>query len=114
MADGVVYVNIEEALKRVMNNSKLLAKLFKKFKDDKNLIDLEAALTEGDLPKAQVNAHTLKGLSANLSLTELYKQVLELETQIKAGSVAPDQLETVKTVYSETLPEIDKVIAQYE
>ncbi|WP_461255985.1 Hpt domain-containing protein [Treponema sp. R80B11-R83G3] len=113
MAD-VVYVNIEEGLKRVMNNSKLLAKLFKKFKDDKNLIDLEAALAAGDLPKAQINAHTLKGLSANLSLTELYKHVLELETQIKAGSVAPGKLETVKTIYSETMIEVDKVIAQYE
>jgi len=114
MANDVVYVNIEEGLKRVMNNSKLLAKLFKKFKEDRNLIDLEAALTANDLPKAQINAHTLKGLSANLSLTELYKQVLELETQIKAGSVVPGQLDTVKTVYSQTLIEVDKVIAQYE
>jgi len=113
MAD-VVYVNVEEALKRVMNNSKLLAKLLKKFKEDKNLIDLEAALSANDLPKAQINAHTLKGLSANLAFTELYKQILELETQIKSGSVAPGQLDTVKTVYSETLTEVDKVIAKYE
>jgi len=114
MANDVVYVNTEEALKRVMNNSKLLAKLLKKFKDDRNLVDLEAALATGDLPKSQINAHTLKGLAANLSLTELYKQVLELETQIKAGSVVPGQLDTVKTVYSATLIEVDKVIAQYE
>jgi len=114
MANDVVYVNTEEALKRVMNNSKLLAKLLKKFKDDRNLIDLEAALAANDLPKAQINAHTLKGLSANLSLSELYKKVLELETQIKAGSVVPGQLEAVKTIYSETIIEVDKVIAQYE
>jgi HPt (histidine-containing phosphotransfer) domain-containing protein len=109
-----VLINIEEGLKRVMNNSKLLAKLFVKFKDDKNLNDLESALTAGDLSKAQIHAHTLKGLSANLSLTELYKQVLELETQIKAGSVNPDQMEVVKTVHSQTLIEVDKVIAKYE
>jgi HPt (histidine-containing phosphotransfer) domain-containing protein len=114
MANDVVYVNTEDALKRVMNNSKLLAKLLKKFKDDRNIIDLEASLAANDLPKAQINAHTLKGLSANLSLTELNKQVLELETQIKAGSVVPGQLDTVKTVYSQTLIEVDKVIAQYE
>jgi len=114
MANDVVYMNIEEGLKRVLNNSKLLAKLLKKFKDDRNLIDLEAALAASDLPKAQINAHTLKGLSANLSLTELYKQVLELETQIKAGSVDPGQLDIVKTVYADTLIEVDKVIAQYE
>jgi len=109
-----VYVNVEEGLKRVMNNSKLLAKLFKKFKDDKNLNDIEAAFAANDTAKAQVSAHTLKGLSANLSLTELYKQVLELETQIKAGTLNADQLQVVKTTYSQTLVEVDKVIAQYE
>jgi HPt (histidine-containing phosphotransfer) domain-containing protein len=114
MANDVVYVNLEEALKRVMNNSKLLAKLLTKFKDDKNLSDLESALASGDLPKAQINAHTLKGLSANLSLIELNKQVLEMETQIKAGAVNPNQIEVVKAVYSETIKEVEKVIAKYE
>jgi len=112
-ADDVVYIDAAEGVKRVMNNSKLYVKLLVKFKDDKNLAELDEAIVAGDLTKAQASAHTLKGLAANLSLTELFKQSLELETQIKAGSVDPDQMETVKNVYAQTLIETDKVIAQY-
>jgi len=113
MADDVVLVNVAEGIKRVMNNSKLYAKLLGKFKDDKNVAELDEAMAAGDLQKAQASTHTLKGLAANLSLSELYKQSLELETQIKAGSVNPDQVAIVKNVYTQTLIEVDKVIAQY-
>jgi HPt (histidine-containing phosphotransfer) domain-containing protein len=112
MAD-IIYINTEEGTKRVMNNTKLYAKLLGKFKDDTSLNNAEAALASGDMEKAKTSAHTLKGLAANLSLTELYNQTLELETQIKAGSYNPDQLAAVKTVYTQTLTEVEKVIAQY-
>jgi len=112
MAD-VVYIDVADGIKRVMNNNKLFVRLLVKFKDDKNIVELDEALAAGDLQKAQASTHTLKGLAANLSLAELYKQSLELETQIKAGLVNPDQLTIVKDVYAQTLIETDKVIAQY-
>jgi len=113
MADNVVFVDIAEGSKRVMNNTKLYAKLLGKFKNDPNMKDIEDALAAGNLEKAKTSVHTLKGLSANLSLTELYKQSLELETQIKAGSVNPDQSTVLKNVFTQTLTEVDKVVAQY-
>jgi HPt (histidine-containing phosphotransfer) domain-containing protein len=112
MADEAVYINYDEGVKRVMNNAKLYVKLLTKFKTDTKLDDLDAALAAGDLEKAQTAAHTLKGVAANLSLTELYKQTLELETQIKAKAVVPDQFETVKTAFTRTLQEVEKVIVQ--
>ena len=112
MADSVVYVNVTEGTTRVMNNIKLYVKLITKFRNDNNLNDLEAALAAGDLPKAQGAAHTIKGVAANLALTELFNQCLELETQIKNGAVNPAQTETVKTVFAATLREIDKVITE--
>ncbi|MDR2479239.1 MAG: Hpt domain-containing protein [Treponema sp.] len=112
MADEVIYVNAEEGAKRVMNNAKLYVKLLTKFKTDTKLDDLEAALAAGDLEKAQAAAHTVKGIAANLSLSELFKQTLELETQIKAKAVDSSQMETVKTAFAATLQEVDKVIAQ--
>ena len=111
MAENVVYVDFAEGVKRVMNNAKLYVKLLTKFKTDTNTDDLSAALAAGDLEKAQVLAHTIKGIAANLSLTELFKQVLELENQIKAKTVDPNQFETVKTVFGDTILEVDKVIA---
>ena len=112
MADNVVYIDFADGLKRVVNNTKLYVKLLAKFKSDNKLDGLEAAIAAGDMEKARNAAHTLKGVAANLSLTELYKQSLALETQIKGGAADPAQLNTVKTVFTRTLQEIDKVIAE--
>ena len=112
MGDNVVYVDFTEGIKRVMNNAKLYIKLLTKFKNDTKLDDLETAIVEGDLEKAQGAAHTIKGIAANLSLTELFKQCLEIETQIKAKAVDPGQMETIKAVFAATLQEIDKVITE--
>jgi len=112
MADDVVYIDFADGVKRVMNNSKLYVKLLGKFKNDTRLDDLEAAIAANDMEKARNAAHTVKGLAANLSLMELYKQSLALETQIKGGSADPAQLNTVKTAFAKTLQEIDKVMAE--
>ncbi|MCL2765142.1 MAG: Hpt domain-containing protein [Treponema sp.] len=113
MADDTIYVNVEEGSKRVMNNIKLYVKLLAKFKLDSTCKEVEDALAEGNMEKAQNAAHTLKGLTANLSLSELYKQCLELETQIKNGSVQEEQLEIVKNVYEMTLTEVDRILTLY-
>lgn len=112
MAD-IVYVDVEDGSKRVMNNTKLFVKLLGKFKDDKSLNEIDAALAAGDLSRAQIAAHTIKGLTANLSLMELNKQCIEMESQIKAGNVPTEQLDVVKDIYAKTIQEIDKVINQY-
>jgi HPt (histidine-containing phosphotransfer) domain-containing protein len=112
MADNIVYVDVADGTKRVMNNTKLYIKLITKFRDDTKLDDLEAAIAAGEMGKAQEVAHTIKGVAANLSLAELFKQSLELETQIKAGAVNPAQMETVKTVFTATLQEINRIISE--
>jgi HPt (histidine-containing phosphotransfer) domain-containing protein len=109
----IVLVNTEEGLKRIMNNTKLYVKLLAKFKEDLNFGYLEDALAAGDNAKAQVCAHTLKGIAANLSLIELQKQSLEIEMQIKSGSINPDQINIVKNIYNQTIKEVDKVIESY-
>ena len=112
MADEVVYIDFDDGVKRVMNNSKLYVKLLTKFKTDTRLDDLEAAIAAGELEKARNAIHTIKGVAANLSLAELHKQSLALENQIKAGAAEPAQLDTVRTAFAKTLQEIDKVITE--
>jgi HPt (histidine-containing phosphotransfer) domain-containing protein len=109
----VVYINQQEGLGRVLNNAKLYVKLLGKFKADTNYNELLETLGSGDYEKAQGQAHTVKGIAANLSLTELFKQSLELETQIKARAVNPETVESFKACFSETLAAADKVIAHY-
>jgi HPt (histidine-containing phosphotransfer) domain-containing protein len=112
MAEDRVYISTAEGIKRVMNNAKLYVKLLGKFKADTSLDDMFTLLSAGEYEKAQIAAHTIKGVSANLSLTELYNQILELETQIKAHSVSPDQITLVESAFAETLKSIDEVIEQ--
>jgi HPt (histidine-containing phosphotransfer) domain-containing protein len=112
MAGELVYVNFEEGIKRVVNNTGLYLKLLAKFKTGTNLDELFGSLSKGDYGKAQAAVHTVKGVAANLSLDELFKQTRELETQIKAQAVSPEQIKTVEITFHETIKNIDKVIEQ--
>jgi HPt (histidine-containing phosphotransfer) domain-containing protein len=108
-----VYVNFEEGSKRVMNNVQLYIRLLAKFKTETNLDDLSAAIAAGDYEKAQIAAHTIKGLSANLSLTELFEKARDLESQIKERSVQDGAFDIVKTTFEETVKEVDKAITEH-
>ena len=108
----VIYINAEDGKKRVMNNGKLYAKLLTKFKNDTKLDDLVAFATAQDWEKAQGAAHTVKGIAANLSLTELFNQSLDVETQIKGKSLKSESLESLKQCFAQTIIEVEKVIAQ--
>jgi HPt (histidine-containing phosphotransfer) domain-containing protein len=112
MAD-IVYVNFEEGCHRVMNNAKLYIKLITKFKNETNLNDLSSALAANEFEKAQSAAHTIKGVAANLSFTELYEKTKEIEAQIKVKSVEDGELASVQAVFDKTIKEVEKVIAQY-
>jgi HPt (histidine-containing phosphotransfer) domain-containing protein len=112
MAEGIVYVDEADGRKRVMNNAKLNHKLLAKFKAENNLNALIAAVNAGDYEKAQAAAHTVKGIAANLSLVELYKQSLDVETQLKGKSVNPDAIDTLSACFTATQEAIDKVLAQ--
>lgn len=113
MANGKVFINFEEGVKRVMNNKPLFVKLLGKFASDASIKEFDAALTEKDFEKAKVIVHTLKGVAANLSLTELNKHTIELEVQLKNGKADSDMITMFKNVYSETKDEVQKVIVQH-
>ncbi|MDR1929971.1 MAG: Hpt domain-containing protein [Treponema sp.] len=108
----LVYVDVEDGKKRVMNNAKLYIRLLTKFKDETRIDPLFAALDEGDYAKAQELAHTIKGVSANLSIKELAAKILELENQIKAKAVQAETVEAVKACFTETMKEVEKVVAE--
>jgi HPt (histidine-containing phosphotransfer) domain-containing protein len=96
-----------------MNNTGLYVKLLNKFRIGTDPEELFGSLAAGDYEKARVTIHTIKGVAANLSLQELYKQALDLESQIKAGSVNPGAPEAFRACFDETLRCIDRVITQY-
>ena len=111
MAD-VVYIDADDGKKRVMNNGKLYAKLLTKFKTGTNLDSLIAFAEAGEWENAQGAAHTIKGLAANLSLTELFNQSLAVETQLKGKAIENGSLESLKQCFAETINAVEKVIAE--
>ena len=111
MAD-IVYVDEEDGKKRIMNNSKLYAKLLGKFRDDTKIEPIFDAINAGNLEEAHKLAHTVKGITANLSIKDLNEKIVKLEAQIKANSIEQGIAEEVRASFAATLPEVERVIAE--
>ncbi len=65
--------NVDEALKRCMNNEGFYLRLVKKAMQDPYCDQLKEAIEAKDFDRAFELAHALKGVAGNLSLTPLYK-----------------------------------------
>lgn len=89
--------NVEEGLKRCMNNEEFYLKLVTKAVDDASYDRLKAALDENDLDAAFEAAHALKGVSANLSLTPIYEPVYEI-TELLRSRTETDYSEYLKKI----------------
>lgn len=57
-----------DVIKKRLSSDMIIKKIITKFPDDSSFSDLKAAMEEGSREKAFGAAHTLKGVSANLSL----------------------------------------------
>ena len=110
MAD-IAYIDEEDGKKRLMNNAKLYAKILAKFKADTTLDELLSSIADQEWEKAQAEIHSIKGVAANLSLPELFKQSLDVETQIKGKSLKEESVENLKLCFSQTLIQVEEVIA---
>ncbi len=78
-------VDVTGVMDRFLNNEALLERFMRKFRDDQNYKKLLAAVEEKDNDKAFAAAHTLKGVSGNLSLIALQKKVGEQCEMFRAG-----------------------------
>lgn len=70
--------NVDEGLKRCVNNEQLYLTLVNRFLDQNTFPDLKAAIQDHDLEKAFHIAHSLKGVIGNLSLSPLYDVIYQM------------------------------------
>ena len=79
--------DVDDGLKRCVNNEEFYLKLVKMFlADEKNdFLKLDEALEKRDLKAAFEAAHTIKGTSANLALTPMYEVIAIVSDKLKAG-----------------------------
>lgn len=65
-------IDVEEAVTRFMGNEALFLKMLKKFVDDPNYSELQEAVSKKSSEEAFKASHSLKGVSGNLSIFNLY------------------------------------------
>ena len=83
------FIDLPELLARVENDRELLTELLVMFRNE--LPELQNALHDaidlGDLAQAAKVAHTLKGMSANMSLKRGTSLITEIEAAAKSGDM---------------------------
>lgn len=79
-------VDIDGGLERFMGNEALFLKCLSRFPADSSFPQLEQALSDGDLQAAFIAAHTLKGVSGNLSLDAIFHASLPVVEALRCGS----------------------------
>ena len=77
-------VDIDEGLKRCMNNEAFYLRLVDTLKQETRFDALKAAVEEGDLDAAFEAAHALKGVLGNLSISPLYGPICEITELLRA------------------------------
>ena len=65
-------IDVNSALERFMGNEMLLDRFLKKFAADENYWKLCDAVAAGKKEEALTASHTLKGVTGNLSMTDLF------------------------------------------
>lgn len=80
-------IDIDSGVERFMGNEALYEKFLHRFADDKSYFELTDALSKGDCEAAFNAAHTLKGVSGNLSLITLQKLVCEQVECLRIGNL---------------------------
>ncbi|MDR2357110.1 MAG: Hpt domain-containing protein [Oscillospiraceae bacterium] len=107
--DKNVYIDAEDGAKRVGGNMALYKKLLTRFAESNYLESLTAELGSGDIEGAANMAHTIKGVSANLSLTKVNEISAALESALKNGKPHEDLYAELKTAADATIKEISSL-----
>ena len=84
-----------EAKARLMSDG-LIEKFVLKFLDDPSMQQLRDAIASGDLATAFRAVHTLKGVAANLSFSELRETASALTEQLRRGDGTVDDVLLMK------------------
>lgn len=77
-------IDVSGALERFMGNDALLERFLKKFLNDTNYEKLADAISTGNQEDALTAAHTLKGITGNLEMKELFTMLTEQVAALRA------------------------------
>lgn len=101
-------VNIDETLERFVDNEDLYFRCLNKLVDDKNYDNMNLAIEKKDPQAAFDAAHALKGVTANLGLDKLFKEMRIITEVFRAGSLEydTDNMSKLRYAYDEAIDTI--------
>lgn len=105
-------IDVDEGLARVRGNQMIYRKMLGLFLQSTEFDELEAALGKQDYPKAQQLAHTIKGMTGNLSLTRIFLLSTQLMTQLKDGPPNDATLADYRAALEATKTAVEAKIAE--
>lgn len=95
----------DDAIKRFMGKTDLYEKMVKKFPEAATKDNVTGCFEAQDFEAAVAGAHTLKGITGNLSLTPLYEAYTNIVALLRAG-----ENESAKKALDAILPLQEKFI----
>ena len=104
------YIDQAGGVARVGGNLSLFKRLLGRFVEGNHYDELERAIQSGDMENAAHQAHSLKGVSANLSLVKISSLTVELEQLLKNGADYSSCLDALKQAYGITLEQISGIM----
>ncbi len=76
-------VDVDGTVSRFMNNSEIYIKFLARFPDEDRITPIYEAIAEKDYEKLLSAAHKLKGVTANLGMTELSAKAAEIVAKVR-------------------------------
>ena len=104
-------IDVNDALKRVMNKKKLLWSLLGKFKIKDMVNDLTEAIKTNDYIKTKESAHAIKGAAGNLGCMRMRDIMEEVEARSKERQSCMDLLAKINEATVKTEKAIAELLA---
>ena len=106
-----LYIDVDDGLKRVMNNKSIYIRLLQSFLANNPFTSVEADIAKADVEAALHSVHTLKGVTANLSFVKVNQDCIALESALRAGQPYESLFERLAMNMEATLGEIQGLLA---
>lgn len=98
--------DVGSALERICDDEELYLELLEELLEDFENCKVKEEILAGDIKKAELNAHSLKGVTGNLGLSPLYEQYKKINDALKEQDV-----EKAEIFLEGTIPLQEKFIA---
>jgi HPt (histidine-containing phosphotransfer) domain-containing protein len=103
MFDDSGLIDVENALSRIGGKKALYKNLLIYFLNDNHVDELCSAISDGNNDESGRLAHTLKGVSANLSLMKLREISTEIEVDLKNDVDCTPHISRLREAFDDTV-----------